>query len=68
MTNRPHKFLDRDVRRVIKAARAAGLDPAAVEVDPNTGKIKVHTREASETSTNPWDKALADVVAQPARK
>ena len=41
MANMPHKFKDRDVQRVIKAARSAGLDPAAVEVDPNTGKIKV---------------------------
>jgi hypothetical protein len=43
MANMLHKFKDRDVQRVIKAARSAGLDPAAVEVDPHTGRIKVHS-------------------------
>jgi hypothetical protein len=41
MANMLHKFKDRDVQRVIKAARSAGLDPVAVEVDPKTGRIKV---------------------------
>ena len=69
MANMLHKFKDRDVQRVIKAARSAGLDPAAVEVDPHSGRIKVHTREASEpvASGNPWDrvkdkKQLADAA------
>ena len=65
MTNQIHKFKDRDVQRLIKASRSAGFDPVSVAVDPNTGLITVHTREASEASTNPWDKAVA---APPRRK
>jgi hypothetical protein len=41
VTNQVHVFKDRDVQRVIKAARSAGLNPAAVEVDVTTGRIKV---------------------------
>ena len=64
MANVLHRFKDRDVQRVIKAARSAGLEPATVEVDPHTGRIKVHSRAAAEPadSGNPWDKALADVL------
>ena len=65
MVNQVHKFKDRDIRRVVKAARAAGIAIARIEVDPSSGRISVHAREASETSANPWDQALADVVAQP---
>lgn len=43
MANMLHKFKDRDVRRVIKAARSAGLEPTGVEVNPVTGSIKVIT-------------------------
>jgi hypothetical protein len=60
MANQIHKFRDRDVQRLIKAARSAGLDPGCVEVDPHTGRIKVHTREASETGVNPWDRPATD--------
>jgi hypothetical protein len=59
-----HKFKDRDVQRVIKAARSAGLDPGAVEVDPHTGRIKVHSRALTEPMANPWDLAIVD--AKPA--
>jgi hypothetical protein len=34
-------FKDRDVRRLIKAARAEGLNPTAVEVDVKAGRIRV---------------------------
>jgi hypothetical protein len=34
-------FKDRDVRRLIKAARAEGLNPTAVEVDVKVGRIRV---------------------------
>jgi hypothetical protein len=36
-----HAFKDRDVRRLIKAARAAGLNPTVVEVDVKAGRIRV---------------------------
>ena len=35
------RFRERDIRRVIKAARGAGLELAGVEVDTHTGKITV---------------------------
>ena len=41
MTNQVHIFKDRDIRRLVKAVRSAGLNPAAVEVDVKTGRIKV---------------------------
>jgi hypothetical protein len=41
MGNKPHRFLDRDVQRAIRAARSAGLDPGAVEINPRTGLIRV---------------------------
>jgi hypothetical protein len=66
MANMLHKFKDRDVQRLIKAARSAGLDPAAIEVDPHTGRIKVHSRAVLEPveRTNPWDQ----VVPKPAER
>ena len=39
----PRAFRDRDVRRLIKAARAAGLNPTVVEVDVKAGRIRVCT-------------------------
>ncbi len=42
MANQVHAYKDRDIKRVVKAARLAGLNPTAVEVDPKTGKIKVY--------------------------
>jgi hypothetical protein len=36
-----HAFKDRDVRRLIEAARAAGLNPTVVEVDVKAGRIRV---------------------------
>jgi hypothetical protein len=37
----PNAFKERDVRRLIKAARAAGLSPTAVEVDVKAGLIRI---------------------------
>jgi hypothetical protein len=34
-------FKDRDARRLIKAVRAEGLNPTAVEVDVKAGRIRV---------------------------
>jgi hypothetical protein len=59
MANRLHAFKDRDVQRVIKAARSAGLDPVAVEVDPKTGRIKVTTGKPSEAHGGDLDKWMA---------
>jgi hypothetical protein len=67
MANMPHRFKHRDVQRVIKAARSAGLDPASVEVDPHSGRIRVHSRGVAEVvnGANPWDQAIADAAKPP---
>lgn len=49
MANQIHAYKDRDIRRIVKAARFAGLDPVAVEVDPKTGKIKVFSSGSNES-------------------
>jgi hypothetical protein len=41
-------FKDRDVRRLIKAARAAGLNPTVVEVDIKAGRIRVSSGKPDE--------------------
>ena len=43
-------FKDRDVRRLIKAARAAGLNPTVVEVDINAGRIRVSSGKPDDPS------------------
>jgi hypothetical protein len=43
-----HAFKDRDVRRLIKAARAAGLNPTVVEVDIKAGRIRVSSGKADD--------------------
>ncbi len=59
MVNRPHKFQDRDIKRVIRASREAGLNPVTVEVDPRTGTIKV-TSNATAPSADPLDRELEE--------
>jgi hypothetical protein len=44
----PHTFKDRDIRRLVKAARGAGLEPFAVEVDIRAGTIRVLSKPADE--------------------
>lgn len=41
MVNVPLKFKQRDIERAVRACRASGIDPVAVEVDPHSGRIKV---------------------------
>jgi hypothetical protein len=41
VANKAHAFRDRDVRRLVKAARAAGLNPMAIEVDIKASRIRV---------------------------
>lgn len=43
--NKVHTFRDRDLKRIVKAARAVGIDPTAVEVDTKTGKIKIFSSD-----------------------
>ena len=52
MGNQPHAFKHRDIIRVVKAARAAGVDVKAVAVDPHSGVITVGpVQAASSTGT-----------------
>jgi len=57
----PSKFKKSDVMRAVRAAVAAGLSVAGVDVDPNSGKFRVVVGEpdrASTTTNNPWDEVL----------
>jgi hypothetical protein len=59
VANKLHQFKDRDIKRVIKVARAEGIDPTAVEVNPATGAIKVTGSKAAPEQTN-LDRELAE--------
>jgi len=48
------KFKQTDVVRAVKAARAAGLDVARVEIKP-IGEIVIHHQTAPEEPTNAFD-------------
>jgi len=59
--NMRHAFKDRDVQRLIKAARSAGLDPGSVTIDLKGGTITVHGKADGPDSapiSNPWDEVL----------
>jgi Tfp pilus assembly PilM family ATPase len=45
-------FKDRDVPRLIKAARAAGINPTAVEVDVKAGLIRVISGKSDDTGSD----------------
>ena len=65
MPNMPHAFKDRDVQRLIKAARSAGLDPGSVTIDLRGGLITVHGKADGPDSapiSNPWDEVLTDAA------
>jgi hypothetical protein len=47
MANQPHQFKQRDVERVIRAARAGGIDVDSVTVNPRTGEITVAAKGAA---------------------
>jgi hypothetical protein len=52
-------FKDRDVRRLIKAVRAEGLNPTAVEVNVNAGLIRVISGKTDDAG-NDLDKWLEE--------
>ena len=55
MANQPHAFKHRDVVRVVKAVRAAGVDVKTVAVDPHTGVITVTQGGNDPGVTNAWE-------------
>jgi hypothetical protein len=63
MSRGPTSFKQRDVMRLLKAARAAGVEVSRVEVD-KSGKIALITAKTGAPDTvdaqggNPWDAAL----------
>jgi hypothetical protein len=56
MANRVHTFKHRDVMRVVKAARAAGVEVGQVTVNPTTGAITVGPAPKDNGAANPLDK------------
>jgi hypothetical protein len=58
MANRQHAFKHRDVVRIVKAARAAGVDVKAVTVDLHAGKITVAQGNEPSDSGSSWDEVL----------
>ena len=64
MSRVPQTFRQRDVAAAIKAAKAAGLEVARVEVD-KTGKIVVVTiKGAAASPDNEWDTVLTQEKAE----
>ena len=59
-------FKDRDVRRLIKAVRAEGLNPTAVEVDLKAGRIRVISGKSDDTGSDldNWLKEHHEVSAK----
>ena len=49
MANAVHKFRDRDVKRIMRATQAAGVKADFV-IDPNTGVIRVITKDSAADS------------------
>ena len=69
MANMVHAFKDRDVRRAIKAARAEGLNPTAIEIDVKTGRIKVMGGKPAAdmaSADNEWDQVYDNGAAETA--
>jgi hypothetical protein len=66
VANQPHAFRHRDVVRVVKAARAAGVNVDQVTVDPHTGAITAAAAWAGgdPTARNPWDEVLTNAADQ----
>jgi hypothetical protein len=65
MANRLHAFKHRDVMRVVKAARAAGVEVDQVTVNPTTGAITVGPAplgSGANSIANPWDEVLTDAA------
>jgi hypothetical protein len=60
MSRGPLTFKQTDVTRAIKAAVAAGVEVARVEVDKD-GRIIVIAKGSEATTVNPWDKATEEL-------
>jgi hypothetical protein len=65
VANKPLAFKFRDVGRLVRAARAEGINPTTVEVDTKTGKIRVTSGAAADTAntSNEWDQVYDNGAA-----
>jgi hypothetical protein len=52
MSNKPHAFKDRDVKRLLKVARDSGFDIARLEVNPRTGAIALVRKSVENGNDN----------------
>jgi hypothetical protein len=59
MPRGPRAFKQRDVTRVMRAVKAAGVDIGRVEVDLATGKIVIVTNACSREQVSDLDKWTA---------
>jgi hypothetical protein len=60
MARSQHLFRQADITRALRAARAAGINVASVEIDPATGKITITTHGAAgNEQTTDLDKWMA---------
>jgi hypothetical protein len=48
MSRRPCALRETDLKRAVKAVRAAGMDITGIEIEPVTGKIKIVTGGGSD--------------------
>jgi hypothetical protein len=62
MANRIHAFKDTDIKRVLKASRAAGYTPTGVEVHLKAGIVRAFFGNGGvDEGVNPWDQAVDDI-------
>jgi hypothetical protein len=64
MSHGPHRFRESEARRLIKAARDAGITIGRVEVGPG-GRIAIipgKTEGGNVGASNPWDEVLTNAA------
>jgi hypothetical protein len=56
MAKTPQKWKDRDVKRLVRQAEKLGYKPTAIELDPQTGRIKMAFAgdDVEVVDANPW--------------
>jgi hypothetical protein len=57
MASRAARFTQSDLTKALKGARAGGMIPRRVEIDPS-GKIIICTNNDQLGGSNPWDEVL----------
>jgi hypothetical protein len=57
MASRAARFTQSDLTKAIKGARAGGINPRRIEIDPS-GRIIICTTDDQHGGANPWDEVL----------